>query len=110
MIGVAADEAAERHDAVDPALAGDAGAKRSQLEHTSAAAHGVDRRSFRPERSESTGEELLDDLGIPPRRADRESHARGASLLVGLRRAAAHFFGSCTRERRWPSLSRFTAR
>src|SRR5205807_394697 len=68
------------------------------------------------------GEQLLDDLHVPARRAEGEAHPLGAeggfrSGGVGRHACgelavpeAGYFFCSPTSERRWPILSRFTCR
>ena len=122
MIGFAADEAAQRDDAVDLARPRDARRERPQLENARTAQHAD---LFRPAFLEGlarAGEQLLDDLHVPARRAEGEAHPLGAeggfrSGGVGRHACgelavpeAGYFFCSPTSERRWPILSRFTCR
>src|SRR5207245_7492483 len=73
VVGAAAAQAAERDDAVDAALARDAGGERRQLEHACAAIHADALRLSLRERALRALEELLDDLRVPARGYHRES-------------------------------------
>src|SRR5712664_693829 len=111
VVGPAADQASERDDPVDAALAGDARRQRTQLERAWAS---VDLDAVRLALGEGqlrSLEELVDDLRIPAGGHDREPHSLRGEFPIG-RRSQAHartsyFFVS---ESRCPILSRFDMR